>query len=1585
MKQKGIYKKIMIAIIIMSLIIMGKNQCQAEKMETKQITKSVEKEFKSSVDTKIVKELINKRTGNTNTYLMSDGTKKIEVYSNNIRYKENGRWNRYDKSLIKVNSQEKNNLKKNILNKKFKEDIDLEQYTYVNKKGDSKQYFAKKLGKDNPIIMNKGKHNISYAPIITENSWIESEGVITNSEKSSDRVVYTDKNKKIEYTYISLENGVKEDIKLFDVPNSNIFQYTYTVPGMEAIKIDDNNIALIDKQTKDMVAQISAPYVIDVKGNKSYKDVTLHLEEKEDGIYVIQIIVNAGYLKQKEKYPVTVDPTVNWNGDVIYTGDENRNQSNGMPGSYRFIAGIDSNGYEKITYMKCDDIINKIKGKYIQYAIFMPTVCSLEGKPIVSIRNIESKWGFTSLYNRIWPQLGDEKYYSYDMSENRSNFSIYMYITEMMQKIAAGNMTSYGIALKSENKESGNIATFYGREEKQKPIFAIGYSEPIDVEAAYDGSFEICEESESAYGIEFSWEEYNKKVENYYIYARENESNFKLCGITEEMEYVYTPSENAKTVDIRVMAVDSNATDNVASENKNYLSNIITYKKMQDTSITKEGKEIVEYLYEPANMDTDKDELEDGYEIWDLKTKWNDKDEKGNYILDSDRDGFSDGYEVFTLGTDPIIVNNQQTDSDSDGIIDIMEEQNGTDPWLKDTDFDGYIDSAERECTKTNGSTSQAAAEDATTHIGKYDIEYSEIKEGVVYTYIVNIYRGDVKSIYIDYNDNKLNKHIKYFYDGNGNNIAVIESYDDVKTPNHEKTQTICTTYKYDNDNITFICDQNTKYSIEYDKDGNMIKFDVGNCNLLKCTKINLINNENETNANNEQKVISKEENITQYGNNDRIKTITTVHNLEANGDSESVETEVEWYFNDDVSKSYVSKYNSDGNIVSFSDYTLKGEVPITYTYDYTDDRVRVFRSDGFNKEVIISNEGNQRLITTQYTFKDIINNQQTYKSQLYIDAEDNNQSIRKTKLYNGDIYIYENDETNGIIKRELYSNLDNRKIYNTMKNVNNRTNISYQINYNDNNKRIDYIYDLAGNITQIKIDSEIVYKYLYDAHGRLEWQMDIKEGISHKYIYNSTGNILADWCYQIDDKGVPIKKQGIVKYYTYGYDENLKVGNSNWSDQLTTYDGQVLTYDGAGNPKRYIDGMNFTWNRGRVLDTITFKNGDRVTYKYNEGGLRTLKDSKEEKTIYEWDGESLIRETVTFKTTNRTYDVWYLLDNTGSTTGFEYSYIDDKKSIQRTSVYYEKNLQGDVIGLLDSKGTEIATYSYDAWGNITDSQCCEGNEIEFALNHITYRGYYRDNETKFYYLQSRYFDPVICRFINPDSVKYIGASDSIVSKNNFYVYCNDNPMNFIDTQGCEYESLEYFVKSITSFIPKTKISFHAQRRAKNDYFKVKIPWSKSSNYEGIFKTPFKMGRYKFYKKMGMTAIRRKQYITVSKMEERMQTIAASVVNTLVTKDIKNMKASFCVGYVVGDVLNSHIVCAGRYKIVQTITYAKTGNKPELYDMIVTLDAYKREYTAKNKAIWVKYRDKGLRNTSYLLHYTKNQVNSVLKGKLKMY
>ncbi len=112
---------------------------------------------------------------------------------------------------------------------------------------------------------------------------------------------------------------------------------------------------------------------------------------------------------------------------------------------------------------------------------------------------------------------------------------------------------------------------------------------------------------------------------------------------------------------------------------------------------------------------------------------------------------------------------------------------------------------------------------------------------------------------------------------------------------------------------------------------------------------------------------------------------------------------------------------------------------------------------------------------------------------------------------------------------------------------------------------------------------------------------------------------------------------------------------------------------------------------------------------------------------------------------------------------------------------YYVLNLQGDVVKLIHYiPGFEyesVATYEYDAWGNVSSS----GRLAE--INPLRYRGYYYDNETGFYYLQSRYYDPANRRFINADLLASTGQG---FTGTNMFAYCVNNPVVLGDYEGTD-------------------------------------------------------------------------------------------------------------------------------------------------------------------------------------------------------
>lgn len=98
-----------------------------------------------------------------------------------------------------------------------------------------------------------------------------------------------------------------------------------------------------------------------------------------------------------------------------------------------------------------------------------------------------------------------------------------------------------------------------------------------------------------------------------------------------------------------------------------------------------------------------------------------------------------------------------------------------------------------------------------------------------------------------------------------------------------------------------------------------------------------------------------------------------------------------------------------------------------------------------------------------------------------------------------------------------------------------------------------------------------------------------------------------------------------------------------------------------------------------------------------------------------------------------------------------------------------------------------MVNYVYDAWGNhkvlnaTTEEEITDANHIG-NLNPFRYRGYYYDTEFKLYYLQTRYYDPEVGRFISQDGINY--ADPETINGLNLYVYCSNNPVTFYDPSG---------------------------------------------------------------------------------------------------------------------------------------------------------------------------------------------------------
>ena len=191
-------------------------------------------------------------------------------------------------------------------------------------------------------------------------------------------------------------------------------------------------------------------------------------------------------------------------------------------------------------------------------------------------------------------------------------------------------------------------------------------------------------------------------------------------------------------------------------------------------------------------------------------------------------------------------------------------------------------------------------------------------------------------------------------------------------------------------------------------------------------------------------------------------------------------------------------------------------------------------------------------------------------------------------------------------------------------------------------------------------------------------------------------------------------------------------------------------------------------------------KGAETWTFEYDANGMRTKRACGDKVYTYVYSGSQLTAMTYSSHKFLFTYDA------AGKPLTLEYHDTFDCQAHTGGSCgsscktyYYVTNLQGDVIALLDSSGYVKAEYAYDAWGNHVETP----SSFIGNYNPLRYRGYVYDRETKLYYLQSRYYNPEIGRFINADGIAYLGADGTPLSYN-LYAYCRNNPVMGYDPTG---------------------------------------------------------------------------------------------------------------------------------------------------------------------------------------------------------
>ena len=189
-------------------------------------------------------------------------------------------------------------------------------------------------------------------------------------------------------------------------------------------------------------------------------------------------------------------------------------------------------------------------------------------------------------------------------------------------------------------------------------------------------------------------------------------------------------------------------------------------------------------------------------------------------------------------------------------------------------------------------------------------------------------------------------------------------------------------------------------------------------------------------------------------------------------------------------------------------------------------------------------------------------------------------------------------------------------------------------------------------------------------------------------------------------------------------------------------------------------------WKRGRQLEQF-----GSASFTYDAGGVRQSKTANGVTTSYFTEGNRIHKEE---RSDGKT--LIYAYDESGIAS----------ITYNGTLYYVQKNFQGDIVALVNQSGDVVAKYVYDAWGNgkVCNASGTENTSSSFIgnINPFRYRGYYYDAETGLYYLQTRYYDPQVGRFLNADSVDYIAPD--LIGGLNLYAYCNNNPVMYSDPEG---------------------------------------------------------------------------------------------------------------------------------------------------------------------------------------------------------
>ncbi|WP_336864602.1 DNRLRE domain-containing protein [Peribacillus frigoritolerans] len=568
----------------------------------------------------------------------------------------------------------------------------------------------------------------------------------------------------------------------------------------------------------------------------------------------------------------------------------------------------------------------------------------------------------------------------------------------------------------------------------------------------------------------------------------------------------------------------------------------------------------------------------------------------------------------------------------------------------------------------------------------------------------------------------------KQAYDAKGNYVmnstdpegnTVWKTYDSIGNVTGETTGGDTRKYEYNsNDNLTKVIDENGRTTTyEYDKAGNHTAT---------------------INANGKK-------NLSVYNERDHITSLTDALGRQIKYDYDLVGNQtktsspngsiIEHSYNNVNRKTSTSlngvkryEFSFDANGNQLSEKDLVTGVTTNFVYDADDKLKEKSYSNGRKNSYTYDKNGNALTSSFSSGSTNITVNRKVDKNDQITNISSGNTSASFT--------FTENDQLAG---------LKNKNRTFTLYNYNGADQLTRLLTANASGtilESFDYTYDAKGNRSSEK-SKDGTSQFTYDKSGQLTKEVR-PNGDTIDYTYDAVGNRLTKI----------ITKGSNMTTHTYTYDA---------ANQLATNNGASISHDKNGNLTN--DGKRtFVYDAQDRLMEVKEGATSLGKYQYNSEGLRTSKTIGSTAIYYTYDeNNNVVLET-----------------NKSGAVLASYVYDNANRPLTMTKAgktyTFHANAHGDITSVTDEAGTIVASFQYDAWGNHLKESGSFASQVPFR-----YAGYRYDTETKLYYLQQRYYNPDIGRFLTLDPV--LGDKENPITQNG-YAYADNDPVNLIDPNG---------------------------------------------------------------------------------------------------------------------------------------------------------------------------------------------------------